>query len=252
MAELPPNDPAGEGPPLNLHSRRDPPRAASLTLCLLGVASMALAIGKDGTAAGFFALSTGWGRTARGFQVQGEGRLANQAVHTKWRLRQDAHAYSAPSFIVWLGAMLGLSVASRRRPSFILRRSQASQRNATVRLRAQMQSSLPDAGIAVIERTDRKRQMKEQFDKEKWWRVLLHNDDIHTFEYVTGCLVRVVKHLTRRKAYNVTWEAHSSGKATVACVWKPLAEQFCVNLQQLGLTVSVAPDSKFEGNKGGG
>jgi len=114
-----------------------------------------------------------------------------------------------------------------------------------------MQPNLPDAGIAVIERTDRKAQMKEQFDKEKWWRVLLHNDDIHTFEYVTSCLTRVVQHLTRRKAYNITWEAHSSGKATVACVWKSLAEQQCVKLQQLGLTVSIAPDSKFEGNKGG-
>eukprot|EP00439_Symbiodinium_sp_Y106_P035493 s5607_g4.t1 len=46
-------------------------------------------------------------------------------------------------------------------------------------------------------------------------------------------------------------DAHSSGKATVACVWKALAEQFCVKLQQDGLTVSIAPDSKFEGNKGG-
>lgn len=113
------------------------------------------------------------------------------------------------------------------------------------------QPSLPDAGIALEEKVDRKQQMKEQFDKEKWWRVLLHNDDIHTFEYVTGCLTRIVPHLTRRKAYNITWEAHSSGKATVACVWKAMSEQYCVNLQQLGLTVSIAPDSKFEGNKGG-
>eukprot|EP00435_Cladocopium_sp_Y103_P055495 s1018_g18.t1 len=49
--------------------------------------------------------------------------------------------------------------------------------------RAQGQPDLPDAGIAVIEKVDRKTQMKEQFEKEKWWRVLLHNDDIHTFEY---------------------------------------------------------------------
>lgn len=132
------------------------------------------------------------------------------------------------------------------------RRGRAAVRKATAR-RAEgaMQPQLPDAGIAIMEKNDLKAKMKEEFDKEKWWRVLLHNDDIHTFEYVTGCLTRTVKHLTRRKAYNITWEAHSSGKATVACVWKSLAEQFCVNLQQLGLTVSIAPDSKFEGNKGG-
>lgn len=115
-----------------------------------------------------------------------------------------------------------------------------------------MQPSLPDAGIALEEKIDMKAKMKEQFDKEKWWRVLLHNDDIHTFEYVTGCLTRVCQHLTRRKAYKITWEAHSAGKATVSCVWKALAEQQSVALQQLGLTVSIAPDSKFEGNKGGG
>mmetsp|Transcript_21593 Transcript_21593/g.40650 ORF Transcript_21593/g.40650 Transcript_21593/m.40650 type:complete len:164 (-) Transcript_21593:219-710(-) len=124
-------------------------------------------------------------------------------------------------------------------------------RGSRVLRRAQMQPDLPDAGIAVIEKVDRKTQMKEQFEKEKWWRVLLHNDDIHTFEYVTNCLVKVVQHLSRRKAYSITWEAHSSGKATVACVWKALAEQFCLKLQQDGLTVSIAPDSKFEGNKGG-
>ncbi|CAE7546229.1 CPLS1 [Symbiodinium necroappetens] len=129
--------------------------------------------------------------------------------------------------------------------------STSTQRGFGVIRRAQMQPDLPDAGIAVIEKVDRKTQMKEQFEKEKWWRVLLHNDDIHTFEYVTNCLVKVVQHLSRRKAYGITWEAHSSGKATVACVWKALAEQFCVKLQQDGLTVSIAPDSKFEGNKGG-
>ncbi|CAJ1442578.1 unnamed protein product [Effrenium voratum] len=32
---------------------------------------------------------------------------------------------------------------------------------------------------------------------------------------------------------------------------KAMAEQFCLKLQQDGLTVSIAPDSKFEGNKGG-
>mmetsp|Transcript_97258 Transcript_97258/g.270635 ORF Transcript_97258/g.270635 Transcript_97258/m.270635 type:complete len:237 (+) Transcript_97258:71-781(+) len=152
------------------------------------------------------------------------------------------------------GIAASLVVAAGISSLLVLRRdrwqSDLGKVPATVRL-GQMQPSLPDAGIALEEKVDRKQQMKEQFDKEKWWRVLLHNDDIHTFEYVTGCLTRVVKHLTRRKAYNITWEAHSSGKATVACVWKSLAEQFCVNLQQLGLTVSIAPDSKFQGNKGG-
>merc|ERR1719221_637208 len=114
---------------------------------------------------------------------------------------------------------------------------------------AEMQPQLPDAGIALLSKEDVKAKMKEQFDKEKWWRVLLHNDDIHTFEYVTGCITQTVKHLSRRKAYNITWEAHSAGMATVACVWKGEAETFSMKLQQKGLTVSIAPDSSFSGNK---
>jgi len=109
----------------------------------------------------------------------------------------------------------------------------------------------PESGVGVIEEIDLKRQMKEEFDKEKWWRVLLHNDEVHTFEYVTTSLTRVVKHLSRRRAYKITWEAHSAGMATVATVWKAQAEEFCVKLQQLGLTVSIANDKKFAHNKSG-
>eukprot|EP00490_Sorites_sp_Unknown_P025464 CAMPEP_0114637788 /NCGR_PEP_ID=MMETSP0191-20121206/279_1 /TAXON_ID=126664 /ORGANISM="Sorites sp." /LENGTH=164 /DNA_ID=CAMNT_0001849523 /DNA_START=39 /DNA_END=533 /DNA_ORIENTATION=- len=152
---------------------------------------------------------------------------------------------------LWLLGLLSLGAAFFVEGLLTFASSPAAKGSLRVARRAQGQPDLPDAGIAVIEKVDRKTQMKEQFEKEKWWRVLLHNDDIHTFEYVTNCLVKVVQHLSRRKAYNITWEAHSSGKATVACVWKALAEQFCLKLQQDGLTVSIAPDSKFEGNKGG-
>eukprot|EP00931_Biecheleriopsis_adriatica_P087559 TRINITY_DN62001_c0_g1_i1.p1 TRINITY_DN62001_c0_g1~~TRINITY_DN62001_c0_g1_i1.p1 ORF type:complete len:233 (+),score=52.15 TRINITY_DN62001_c0_g1_i1:45-701(+) len=161
-----------------------------------------------------------------------------QAANTRLESVRSSRGSSAAA----AGLLLGIAS---------LRKLRNGSRLTRVSRRGQMQPDLPDAGIAVIEKEDLKTQMKAEFEKEKWWRVLLHNDDIHTFEYVTGCLTKVVQHLTRRKAYNITWEAHSSGKATVACVWKALAEQFCVKLQQDGLTVSIAPDSKFEGNKGG-
>lgn len=193
------------------------------------------------------------------------GAQGRQWVAPRGAVAWQQESLCLPStLVVGVGILLGSVFAqiSRRRrglsghgPLALHRGGEGGQvsRNTRVGARrwARMQPGLPDAGIALVERSDLKSQMKEQFDNEKWWRVLLHNDDIHTFEYVTGCITRVVKHLTRRKAYNITWEAHSSGKATLACVWKPLAEQFCVNLQQLGLTVSIAPDSKFEGSKGG-
>lgn len=34
-------------------------------------------------------------------------------------------------------------------------------------------------------------EQKEELDKEEWWRVILHNDEIHTFDYVTQSITRV-------------------------------------------------------------
>jgi len=213
-------------------------RAAAL--CTLGLAPAAA------TSGGLAAFST--------IQGPARGMPATTGISTRAHLGASAPPVhqqpqaGSPSSQSGFALLAGLAAAivglSRPRST--------TPRTGPSALRAEMQPSLPDAGIAILdkEKVDRQEKMKSEFDKEKWWRVLLHNDDIHTFEYVTGCLTKVVKHLTRRKAYKITWEAHSSGKATVACVWKKLAEQFCVNLQQLGLTVSIAPDSKFEGSKG--
>eukprot|EP00434_Breviolum_minutum_P011641 symbB.v1.2.010267.t2/scaffold619.1/size180033/3 len=107
---------------------------------------------------------------------------------------------------LWLFGLLSLVAAYFAEGLLTFASSPAVKGSLRVARRAQGQPDLPDAGIAVIEKVDRKTQMKEQFEKEKWWRVLLHNDDIHTFEYVTNCLVKVVQHLSRRKAYNITWE----------------------------------------------
>lgn len=31
---------------------------------------------------------------------------------------------------------------------------------------------------------------KEELAKEQWWRVILHNDEIHTFDYVTSSIIK--------------------------------------------------------------
>lgn len=48
-------------------------------------------------------------------------------------------------------------------------------------------------GVAVITKPDvkQKTKRKAKTEKEPSWRVLLHNDDVHTFEYVTGAIVKV-------------------------------------------------------------
>jgi ATP-dependent Clp protease adapter protein ClpS len=88
-----------------------------------------------------------------------------------------------------------------------------------------------------------KQDRKEDVDKEPSWRVLLHNDDVHTFDYVTMAIVKVVKTITRKKAHRITVQAHSMGTATVTTTWKQMAKTMCLKLQKFGLTSSIAPDS---------
>ena len=46
---------------------------------------------------------------------------------------------------------------------------------------------------------------KEQVDKEPIWRVLLHNDDVHTFDYVIDTIVSVVRTVTRKKVCSFSY-----------------------------------------------
>lgn len=51
-------------------------------------------------------------------------------------------------------------------------------------------------GVAVITKPTTKKKVKRQSktEHEPAWRVLLHNDDVHTFDYVTGAIVKVCYH----------------------------------------------------------
>lgn len=108
------------------------------------------------------------------------------------------------------------------------------------------------AGVATITIDKTKEEVetkfKEKLDEEGWWRVLLHNDEIHTFEYVTEAIVKVVPQLTRKKAFVISRTVHMRGVGTITTVWKSLAEQLCMGMQTFGLTVSIAPDASFENN----
>ena len=103
------------------------------------------------------------------------------------------------------------------------------------------------AGVAVLTKppdVDKANELerKEAVDKEPIWRVLLHNDDVHTFDYVIDTIVSVVRTVTRKKAHRITMEAHKSGLATVTTTWKQLAREYSLGLQKAGLTSSIAPD----------
>ena len=71
------------------------------------------------------------------------------------------------------------------------------------------------------------------------WDVLLHNDDIHTFDYTIQALAKCVP-ITRKKAHTIVVEVHSKGMARVWQGWKPRAKMLCICLQSKGLTSTIA------------
>ncbi|KAJ1450233.1 ATP-dependent Clp protease adaptor protein ClpS-domain-containing protein [Pelagophyceae sp. CCMP2097] len=99
------------------------------------------------------------------------------------------------------------------------------------------------------ESTKAKDQKKDKFEEEGYWRLLLHNDDIHTFEYVTALLQDTVSTISDQKAHEMTITTHEAGVATITQTSKDLAKEYCETLQRAGLTASIAPDKDFEGER---
>jgi ATP-dependent Clp protease adaptor protein ClpS len=74
------------------------------------------------------------------------------------------------------------------------------------------------------------------------YRVLLHNDDVNSMEYVVGVLLKTVPSLTQPQAVNVMMEAHSNGIALVIVCELEHAEFYCESLKIHGLTSTIEPD----------
>ena len=97
-----------------------------------------------------------------------------------------------------------------------------------------------------------KQEEEQEEIKEKMWRVVLHNDEVHTFNYVVRSLTKIIGTLDRKAAFEICVQTHGIGKSTVTKTWKKQAEQFCLGLQRQGLTVSISPDEDFDGGHSGG
>eukprot|EP00375_Theileria_parva_P003804 XP_766490.1 hypothetical protein [Theileria parva strain Muguga] len=86
---------------------------------------------------------------------------------------------------------------------------------------------------------------KEEREKEvNSWRVILYNDDIHNFMYVTESISKCVPQLPLARAHLITLEAHKNGQAEIIRTWKDKAEQYCRELQKFGLTVCTINDMR--------
>ena len=74
------------------------------------------------------------------------------------------------------------------------------------------------------------------------YRVLLHNDDFNSMEYVVQVLMKTVPSLTQPQAVNIMMEAHATGIALVITCAQEHAEFYCDTLKNHGLTSTIEPD----------
>jgi ATP-dependent Clp protease adapter protein ClpS len=163
------------------------------------------------------------------------------------------------SLIVLIAWVCGCSLSSAftivQQPSrSIVAHSAAAAKGSTTRLYMsdQERSRSTKKGVSTITKERTETKAEEQKKKEEMWRVVLHNDEVHTFNYVIRSLCKVVGTLDRKASFEICVQTHGNGKATVTKTWKKQAEQFCLGLQRQGLTVSISPDEDFEGGHSGG
>ncbi len=74
------------------------------------------------------------------------------------------------------------------------------------------------------------------------YRVLLHNDDFNSMEYVVQVLLTTVPNLTQPQAVSIMMEAHTNGIALVITCAQEHAEFYCETLKNHGLTSTIEPE----------
>ncbi len=74
------------------------------------------------------------------------------------------------------------------------------------------------------------------------YRVLLHNDDYNTMEYVVQTLITTVPSLSQPQAVSIMMEAHTNGFALVITCAQEHAEFYCETLKNHGLTSTIEPE----------
>ncbi|HEY9301020.1 MAG TPA: ATP-dependent Clp protease adapter ClpS [Phormidium sp.] len=74
------------------------------------------------------------------------------------------------------------------------------------------------------------------------YRVLLHNDDFNSMEYVVQVLMKTVPALTQPQAVSIMMEAHATGIALVISCAQEHAEFYCDTLKNHGLTSTIEPE----------
>eukprot|EP01040_Poterioochromonas_malhamensis_P017691 gene17691-20408_t len=124
-----------------------------------------------------------------------------------------------------------------------------------VAVQAPPSSQMTQRVSRIGKKTDSKQEQEiktegeEEIEKE--WRLILHDDTIHTIEEVVEIIATCVPLCPGPRAYDVTMEVHLTGAATVCTSNKKMIEEYAKTLQAAGLTVSCMQDDDFQGGEGG-
>lgn len=68
--------------------------------------------------------------------------------------------------------------------------------------------------------------------------LVLHNDDVNTFDFVIMCLIEVCKH-SLEQAEQCTWLVHYKGKCEVKTGSYEILEPMCTALLDRGLSAEI-------------
>ena len=74
------------------------------------------------------------------------------------------------------------------------------------------------------------------------YRLLLHNDDFNSMEYVLETLVDIVPGLTTPQAVNAMMEAHHAGVGLIVVCDVATAKSYCEALCDRELSVTIEPN----------
>lgn len=74
------------------------------------------------------------------------------------------------------------------------------------------------------------------------YKVLLHNDDFNSMEFVVGVLMENIAGMTQPQAVNIMMETHNGGVGLVITCALEHAEFYCEVLCNNGLTSTIEPD----------
>lgn len=85
-------------------------------------------------------------------------------------------------------------------------------------------------------------QVERRVDRLPPYKVILHNDDVNTFEHVILSILKLT-HLTEQQAELCTIEAHQTGSSVLLVTHRERAELYCEQFATLNLTVTAEPDA---------